>query len=67
VHAIAQDGLTWTQVSDLKEWNNAAALAYNVKAVPQNFLLDPQGKIVAVNLRGEDLQRTLSQLLPLGK
>jgi peroxiredoxin len=67
VRAIAQDELTWPQVSDLKEWNNAAALAYNVKAVPQNFLLDPQGKIVAVNLRGEDLQRTLSQLLPLGK
>lgn len=64
VHAIAQDGLTWTQVSDLKEWNNAAALAYNVKAVPQNFLIDPQGKIVAVNLRGEDLQAKLAQLLP---
>jgi peroxiredoxin len=67
VRAIEQDGLMWTQVSDLKEWNNAAALAYNVKAVPQNFLIDPQGKIVAVNLRGEDLQRTLSKLLPPSK
>jgi peroxiredoxin len=63
VRAIQQDGLTWTQVSDLKYWNNAAALAYNVKAVPQNFLVDPQGKIVAVNLRGEDLQSTLGRLL----
>jgi peroxiredoxin len=64
VRAIAQDRLTWTQVSDLKEWNNAAALAYNVKAVPQNFLIDPQGKIVAVNLRGEELRAKLTQLLP---
>ena len=63
VRAIQQDGLTWTQVSDLKFWNNAAAQAYKVNAVPQNFLVDPQGKIVAVNLRGEDLQSTLNKLL----
>ena len=67
VRAIQQDGLIWTQVSDLKFWNNAAALAYNVKAVPQNFLVDPQGKIVAVNLRGEDLQSALGKLLTQAK
>ena len=63
VRAIKTDGLPWTQVSDLKYWNNAAALTYDVKSVPQNFLLDPQGKIVAINLRGEELQSTLGKLL----
>jgi len=63
VRAIKQDGLTWTQVSDLKDWKNAAAMAYGVQFIPQNFLLDPQGKIVATNLRGEELQSTLSKLL----
>ena len=63
VRAIQKDGLTWTQVSDLKSFDNAVALAYNVTAVPQNFLVDPQGKIVAINLRGEELQSTLGKLL----
>jgi len=63
LRAIAKDGLTWTQVSDLKSWNNAVAQAYGVQSVPQNFLLDPQGKIVATNLRGEELQSTLGKLL----
>ena len=63
VRAIKKDGLPWTQVSDLKSWNNAVAQAYGVHSVPQNFLLDPQGKIVATNLRGEALQSTLSKLL----
>ncbi|MDQ2795046.1 MAG: AhpC/TSA family protein [Bacteroidota bacterium] len=63
VRAIEKDGLTWTQVSDLKSWDNAAAKAYNVQGVPQNYLLDPQGKIVAVNLRGDELQTTLAKLL----
>ncbi|MET4073811.1 TlpA disulfide reductase family protein [Hymenobacter sp. UYCo722] len=63
VRAIEKDGLPWTQVSDLKYWNNAVAQAYNVTSIPQNFLLDPQGKIVATNLRGEELQSTLGKLL----
>ena len=63
IRAIEKDGLTWTQVSDLKYFDNAAAKAYNVQGVPQNYLLDPQGKIVAVNLRGEELQTTLAKLL----
>ncbi len=61
--AIEKDGLAWNQVSDLKYWQNAAAKEYGVQAIPQNFLLDPEGKIVATNLRGEKLQETLSQLL----
>ena len=66
VRAIAKDGLLWTQVSDLKAMNNAVAQAYGVLAVPQNFLVDPQGKIVAIGLRGEELQTTLSKLLNKG-
>lgn len=60
--AIRADGLTWYHVSDLKGWANAAAAAYNVKSVPANFLLDKTGKIVARNLRGEDLEKKLSEL-----
>jgi hypothetical protein len=61
--AIEKDGLAWHQVSDLKFWQNDVAKEYGVQSIPQNFLLDPNGKIVAVNLRGEKLQATLSQLL----
>ena len=63
VKAIAADGLVWHQVSDLKYWQNAAAQQYGVQSIPQNFLLDPAGKIVATNLRGEELQTRLAQLL----
>jgi peroxiredoxin len=61
--AIQTDGLTWTHVSDLKYWQNAAAQEYGVQAIPQNFLIDPQGKIVAANLTGEELHSTLGRLL----
>src|SRR5690606_21536446 len=49
--AIEQDGLNWTQVSDLQFWNNQVAQLYNVRSIPQNFLIDPTGVIVAKNLR----------------
>jgi peroxiredoxin len=65
--AIEKDGLAWHQVSDLKFWQNDVAKEYGVQSIPQNFLLDPSGKIVAVNLRGEKLQTTLSQLLNQSK
>jgi peroxiredoxin len=61
--AIQNDGLTWQHVSDLKFWQNAAAQEYGVQAIPQNFLIDPQGKIVAANLTGEQLHSTLGRLL----
>jgi len=61
--AIQKDGLTWTQVSDLKYWDNEAAQLYGVKAIPQNFLIDPAGKIVAANLRGEELHAKLAELI----
>jgi peroxiredoxin len=61
--AIAKDGLTWTQVSDLKFWNSEAARLYGVQSIPQNFLIDPSGKIAATNLRGQELQSKLAELL----
>jgi peroxiredoxin len=63
VKAIKKDGLDWTQVSDLKFWNSAAAKLYGVQSIPHNVLIGPDGKIVAKNLRGEKLQDTLKKLL----
>ncbi|MDF2433306.1 MAG: hypothetical protein JWP44_2937 [Mucilaginibacter sp.] len=62
IAAIKSDGLSWTQVSDLKFWNNAAAALYKVTAIPANFLIDPNGKIIARDLRGDDLENKLKQL-----
>jgi peroxiredoxin len=63
LNAIKNDKLTWTQVSDLKFWQNAVVIQYGIKAIPQNLLLDPQGKIIAKNLRGEELRKKLAELL----
>jgi len=60
--AIKNDKLTWTNVSDLNYWNNEVSLLYGVRAVPQNYLIDPEGVIVAQNLRGEDLDKFLEEL-----
>ena len=62
--AIRDDKLTWHQVSDLKYWNSDAALLYGINAIPQNFLLDPEGKIIARNLRGKALLQQLEALFP---
>jgi len=61
--AIQNDGLSWTQVSDLKFWNNEVAALYSITSIPANFLIDPNGKIIARDLRGDDLQNTLEQVL----
>jgi len=63
VKAIKDDGLDWTQVSDLKYWYNEVAVKYHIQSIPQNYLIDPNGKIVARNLRGPDLQAKLCELL----
>lgn len=60
--AIEKDGLTWTHVSDLKGWKNEAAVLYGVKLVPTNYLIGPDGKIVAKNLREEALQSKLKEI-----
>ncbi len=63
IKAIQDDKLTWSQVSDLKFWNNAVAQQYRIQQIPQNFLIDPNGKIVGKNLRGADLDSRLCALL----
>ncbi|WP_077152764.1 TlpA disulfide reductase family protein [Bacteroides bouchesdurhonensis] len=64
IKAIEKDNLTWEQVSDLKGWNAAPAALYSVHGIPSNFLIDPQGRIIATNLRGEELSKKLSEVLP---
>ncbi|UFH54618.1 TlpA disulfide reductase family protein [Spirosoma sp. KNUC1025] len=61
--AIHKDGLDWTHVSDLKFWDNEVAKQYAVRSIPQNFLLSPDGKIVAKDIRGEALGKKLEELL----
>jgi peroxiredoxin len=60
--AIHTDQLVWTQVSDFKYFENEAAKLYGIRAIPQNLLLDPQGKIIAKNLRGEALEEKLAEI-----
>lgn len=62
--AIQKDALAWPQVSDLKGWKNEVALRYNVKVIPANFLLDPEGKVIGINLRGDELAKKLAVLFP---
>lgn len=62
--AIEQDGLgDWHHASDLKYWDSAPAKMYNVRSIPASFLIDPEGKIIATNLRGPALGQKLSELL----
>lgn len=63
LEAIKADELQWTQLSDLKYWQNEVAQLYHIESIPQNFLIDPNGVIIAKNLRGEDLINTLSAIL----
>lgn len=62
LRAIAKDGLDWTQVSDLKGWENEVAMKYRITAIPRNLLIDPEGKIIAKDLRGDDLDARLNDL-----
>jgi peroxiredoxin len=63
LNAIKTDHLNWTHVSDLQFWGNEAAKLYHVESIPQNFLIDPNGIIIAKNLRGEELKARLHELL----
>ena len=63
INAIHADNLTWTQISDLKSWQNSAAQLYHIQSIPANMLIDPSGKIIGKNLRGEGLNEALSKLL----
>lgn len=57
--AVKNDNLAWTHVSDLKRWDSKIAALYKVEGIPASFILDPTGKIVAKNLRGEKLENFL--------
>ena len=61
--AITADKLTWSQVSNLQYWNEPIAKKYNVKSIPATFILDASGKIVAKDLRGEELKAKVIELL----
>jgi len=63
IEAIQKDGITWPQVSDLKYWECKAARDYNVQSIPFTLLLDKEGKIIAKNLRGEELEKAIEKAL----
>jgi peroxiredoxin len=63
VQAIQADGLSWNHVSDLKFWDSAVVPLFGINAIPTNFLLDPQGKIIAANLRGDALEQKLKEVV----
>jgi len=60
--AISADHLDWLHVSDLQGWHSEVVRTYMVAHVPQNFLIDPEGKIVAVDLRGDELRKVLEKI-----
>jgi peroxiredoxin len=64
VNAIKQDGLLWEyHVSDLKKWESAAGQLYGVRSIPRTFLIDREGRVAAVNVRGEALEPAVQELL----
>ncbi|MBD1431280.1 AhpC/TSA family protein [Sphingobacterium sp. DN00404] len=63
IRAIEADNLDWTQVSDLQAWSSDLVVNYRIKAIPSSYLLDPEGKILAKNLRGKALAEFLQQTL----
>lgn len=60
--AVGKLGMTWPQLSDLKGWESKAASVYGIRAIPANVLINPEGKIVAIDLRGAKLQSTLEKI-----
>ena len=63
VEAIKKDGLTWTQLSDLKYWNNEVAVKFGIQSIPASFLVDPNGVVIGRDLRGEDLVKALNAVI----
>lgn len=59
---IAEDDIEWPQISDLQGWQNAASTRYGVSSIPANVLVDPQGVIIARNIRGAELEQKLQEL-----
>ena len=63
IEAISKEGLTWPQVSDLKFWQSEAVQVYAIQSIPYTVLIDKEGKIIATDLRGADLDKKLSEVL----
>jgi peroxiredoxin len=63
MEAIKKDGLNWNQMSDLKQWESSAVTAYQFEGIPFNVLIDPSGKIIASDLRGDALENKLAEVL----
>ncbi len=63
LEAIEEDGLTWTQISDLQGWSNAVSKSYGIRSIPANLLIGKDGTILAKNLRGDKLHKKLKALL----
>ncbi|RBQ12058.1 peroxiredoxin family protein [Pedobacter miscanthi] len=63
INAVKQDGMRWIQLLDSVNGDHPASKLYNVNAIPRNFLIDPTGKIIAKDLRGDDLQRKVTSIL----
>jgi hypothetical protein len=63
LEAIKTDSLAWNHISDLKQWESDAVGKYSIDGIPYNVLLDPQGKVIAEGLRGQDLENKLAEVL----
>lgn len=63
MEAIHADGLAWTQVSDLAFWNSSAVKLFGFEGIPFNLLVDPEGKVIAEGLRGQELSQKLTEVL----
>jgi hypothetical protein len=63
VKAISDDQLFWNHASDLQYWNSAVVPLYGIEGIPFNVLLDPNGMVIAKDLRGEDLHKKLAEVL----
>jgi len=63
LNAVKHDGMPWIQVSDLKGFKTDVAVKYGISAIPQNFLVNPEGIVIAKNLRGEDVNVKLAELI----
>lgn len=61
--AVKKDRLSWPQVVDNKGWDAPSTLTYGVEAIPANFLLDKEGKIIAIDLEGQELEKKIKALL----
>jgi len=63
LNAVKMDHLTWTHVSDLRGWQNEVSSMFHITSIPANILIDPDGIIIAKNIRGPQLETTLKSLL----